>query len=62
MLQSYALFPNLTIAENVGYGLRSQRRPRQEIAARVGDCSTSWASPIRPLSIRRNSRAANNSA
>jgi iron(III) transport system ATP-binding protein len=37
VFQSYALFPNLTIAENVGYGLRSQRRPRQEIAARVGE-------------------------
>jgi len=36
VFQSYALFPNLTIADNVGYGLVNQRRPRAEIAARVG--------------------------
>lgn len=37
VFQSYALFPNLTIAENVGYGLVNQRRPKAEIAARVGE-------------------------
>jgi iron(III) transport system ATP-binding protein len=35
VFQSYALFPNLTIADNVGYGLTSRRRPKAEIAARV---------------------------
>jgi iron(III) transport system ATP-binding protein len=37
VFQSYALFPNLTIAENVGYGLVNQRRSKAEIAARVGE-------------------------
>jgi len=37
VFQSYALFPNLTVKENVGYGLRSLRRPRAEVAARVGE-------------------------
>jgi iron(III) transport system ATP-binding protein len=37
VFQSYALFPNLTIAENVGYGLVNQRKPRAEIAARVAE-------------------------
>ncbi|MCW5746836.1 MAG: putative 2-aminoethylphosphonate ABC transporter ATP-binding protein [Alphaproteobacteria bacterium] len=35
VFQSYALFPNLTIFDNVAYGLRSRRRPRAEITARV---------------------------
>ncbi|APW38269.1 ABC transporter ATP-binding protein [Rhodoferax koreense] len=35
MFQSYALFPNLTVAQNVAYGLVNRKRPRAEIAARV---------------------------
>jgi iron(III) transport system ATP-binding protein len=35
VFQSYALFPNLTVADNVGYGLVNQRRARAEIDDRV---------------------------
>jgi iron(III) transport system ATP-binding protein len=35
VFQSYALFPNLTISENVAYGLVNRRKGRAEIAARV---------------------------
>jgi iron(III) transport system ATP-binding protein len=35
VFQSYALFPNLTVAANVGYGLRSKRLRRKAIAERV---------------------------
>ncbi len=35
VFQSYALFPNLTIAENVAYGLVNRRKGRLEISARV---------------------------
>jgi spermidine/putrescine transport system ATP-binding protein len=35
VFQSYALFPHLTVAENLGFGLLMQGRPRAEIAARV---------------------------
>src|SRR2546422_672708 len=35
VFQHYALFPHLTVEENVGYGLRVARRPAAEIAARV---------------------------
>jgi spermidine/putrescine ABC transporter ATP-binding subunit len=35
VFQHYALFPHLTVAENVGYGLKIARLPKQEIATRV---------------------------
>jgi spermidine/putrescine transport system ATP-binding protein len=37
VFQSYALFPHLTVAENVGFGLRMQRVPKPEAAQRVGE-------------------------
>ncbi|NWG47411.1 MAG: putative 2-aminoethylphosphonate ABC transporter ATP-binding protein [Alphaproteobacteria bacterium] len=40
VFQSYALFPNLTVEANVGYGLTSRRMKRREIAARVGELLT----------------------
>jgi iron(III) transport system ATP-binding protein len=35
VFQSYALFPNLTVTQNVAYGLENQRLPRGRIDARV---------------------------
>ncbi|QHJ01715.1 putative 2-aminoethylphosphonate ABC transporter ATP-binding protein [Xylophilus rhododendri] len=35
MFQSYALFPNLSVAQNVGYGLVNRGQGRAQIAARV---------------------------
>jgi ABC-type Fe3+/spermidine/putrescine transport system ATPase subunit len=37
VFQSYALFPHLTVEENVGYGLRVAKRPPAEIAQRVAE-------------------------
>ena len=37
MFQSYALFPHLTVAGNVAFGLKQDRLPRLEIAARVAE-------------------------
>jgi spermidine/putrescine ABC transporter ATP-binding subunit len=35
VFQDYALFPHLTVAENIGFGLRERRTPRRRIAERV---------------------------
>ena len=35
VFQSYALFPNLTVFQNVAYGLENQRLPKEEIRKRV---------------------------
>ena len=37
VFQSYALFPHLTVAGNVAFGLEMQRMPRPAIAARVAE-------------------------
>ena len=37
VFQSYALFPNLTIRDNVAYGLVNRRQARDAIAARVAE-------------------------
>jgi putrescine transport system ATP-binding protein len=37
MFQNYALFPHLTVAGNVAFGLKQDRRPKAEIEARVRD-------------------------
>jgi putative spermidine/putrescine transport system ATP-binding protein len=35
VFQAYALFPNLTVAQNVGFGLKVQKKPAAEIKSRV---------------------------
>src|SRR4051794_7653722 len=37
MFQSYALFPHMTVARNVAFGLKQDRLPKDEIAARVDE-------------------------
>lgn len=35
VFQNYAIFPHMTVAENVAYGLKAKKTPKQEIAPRV---------------------------
>ncbi len=35
MFQSYALFPHMTVAQNIAFGLKQDKLPKDEIAARV---------------------------
>jgi putative spermidine/putrescine transport system ATP-binding protein len=37
VFQSYALWPHMTVAQNIGYGLKLRGRPRAEIVARVAE-------------------------
>ena len=37
MFQSYALWPHMSVAQNIGYGLRVRGWPREKIDARVGE-------------------------
>jgi putative spermidine/putrescine transport system ATP-binding protein len=37
VFQSYALFPNMTVSENIGYGLKVAGKPKAEIAGRVDE-------------------------
>jgi putative spermidine/putrescine transport system ATP-binding protein len=40
MFQNYALFPHMTVAANIAYGLRARHVPAPKIAARVRDVLT----------------------
>jgi len=40
VFQSYALFPNMTVAQNVGYGLKIAKKQKSEIGARVEEMLT----------------------
>lgn len=35
VFQSYALFPNMTVADNIGFGLKVRKKPKADIARRV---------------------------
>jgi putative spermidine/putrescine transport system ATP-binding protein len=37
VFQSYALFPNMTVADNIGFGLKVAGKPKDEVASRVGE-------------------------
>jgi putative spermidine/putrescine transport system ATP-binding protein len=37
VFQSYALFPNMTVADNIGFGLKVRKRPKADIAKKVDE-------------------------
>lgn len=37
VFQAYALFPNMTVAENIGFGLKIAKKPAKEIKERVAE-------------------------
>ncbi|MGH2614176.1 MAG: ABC transporter ATP-binding protein [Thermomicrobiales bacterium] len=42
VFQDYAIFPHLTVFENIAYGLRSRHAPRQEIGPRVAEAAKTF--------------------
>ncbi|WP_433219389.1 ABC transporter ATP-binding protein [Dactylosporangium sp. CS-047395] len=54
VFQSYALYPHMTVAQNIAYGLRIRRMPKDEIARRVQRAATMLE--LGPLLDRRPSR------
>src|SRR5947209_11957399 len=51
MFQSYALFPHMTVAGNVAFGLKQDGLPKDEIAARVDEML--GLVQLRPLAARK---------
>jgi ABC-type sugar transport system ATPase subunit len=39
VFQDYALYPHLSVAENIAFGLRARKTPREEIDRHVGDAA-----------------------
>src|SRR5438874_1894078 len=37
VFQTYALYPHMTVRQNLGYGLKVRREPKAEVARRVDD-------------------------
>jgi putative spermidine/putrescine transport system ATP-binding protein len=37
VFQSYALFPNMSVADNIGFGLKVRKRPKAAIDKRIGE-------------------------
>ncbi len=60
VFQSYALFPNMTVAENIGFGLKITHRPQAEInqPRRRDAASDQAAAARRALSVATVGRSA----
>ena len=59
MFQSYALFPHMTVADNIAFGLKQDKLPKDEIAARVDEMLRLVQMP--PNASRTNYRAVSSS-
>ncbi len=63
VFQSYALWPHMTVAKNVAFGLERRRLSRAEIERKVARRARRWSgSPHSPTAARRSSPAASSSA
>ena len=60
VFQNYALYPHMTVEQNLGFGLRLRRTPKDERAARVSEVAADPRprAPARPQARRAVRRAA----
>jgi ABC-type sugar transport system ATPase subunit len=61
VFQSYALFPHMTVAENVAYGLKARGTPRAGIKPRVSELLETVQLEAMPSACRANFPAASSS-
>ena len=62
VFQNYALYPHMTVAENMSFGLRLKRYPKTEIKAGSTKPRACWTSPNLSIASRSNCRAVSASA
>lgn len=62
MFQSYALFPHLTVRDNIAFGLRREGLPAAEIATRVDEAMAMLRSAASPPASPTSCPAASSSA
>ena len=62
VFQSTRLFPHLSVADNVGFGLRFQKASKAEITQRVGDALELVRLPATASAKPTNSPVGNSSA
>ena len=62
MFQNYALFPHMTVANNIAYGLKARRFRRQKAIAASATCWRWSSSPEWKIASRASCRAASSSA
>ena len=62
VFQSYALYPNMTVYENMAFTLELKKVPKDEIDRKVRSAAEIWVSPSTSTASLRRSRAASASA
>src|ERR671915_1460861 len=48
VFQNYALYPHMTVRENMGYALKKRKTPRDEIERKVTETANPWSSGASP--------------
>ena len=61
VFQQYALFPHMSIVDNVAFGLRAKKVPARRRGGGRSTCSTSSSWPSSPIAARPSSPAASSS-
>ena len=59
VFQSYALYPHLTVFENIAFGLRLRKTPKAEVDKRVREAATARAACSRSGRFTRRMRSGN---
>ena len=61
VFQNYALYPHLTVYENIAFPLRLQKRDDEGVRRKVHDVAATWRSPTTSTASPASSRAVSDS-